>query len=387
MSLRFGAPKIADIDAARERDAQIRLANRPAGSWRATHLQPVSTLNTEPANVPNLSPQSAPLVSVVTPVYNASQTLQRCIESVLAQTYQQWDLSLVDNCSTDGSLDIARAYAAKDSRIRVIENTEFVPVIRSFNRAVSASSPQSKYCKIVAADDFLFPQCLAEMIALAEKHPSIAIVGSYTQRENEVCWDGLPFDQTFFSGKDVCRRRLLGGAYVFGTQSSVMYTSDIVRLRERFYNEANLHCDTEKCYEVLAERDFGFVHQVLSFQQTKGESTRTYSQLMQTYFASQLYDVTRYGKLYLTAQERERRIAVQLSHYYNYLGAQVFHLRRLDFWRHHRRALAWAGYDMSALRVAVAATRQVAQAVLNPLSTAHRIVVNLRGRQRSSAAS
>src|SRR5882724_7298074 len=61
---------------------------------------------------------SQPLISVVTPVYNGAEHLAECIESVLAQTYQNWDYTIVDNCSTDGSVEIARRYAAKDRRIR-----------------------------------------------------------------------------------------------------------------------------------------------------------------------------------------------------------------------------------------------------------------------------
>ena len=66
-----------------------------------------------------------PLVSVVTPVYNGAAHLAECIESVQRQTYQNWDYTIVDNCSTDESAIIARRYAAKDQRIRIVENEVF----------------------------------------------------------------------------------------------------------------------------------------------------------------------------------------------------------------------------------------------------------------------
>ena len=59
-----------------------------------------------------------PLVSVLTPVYNCEKYLRTCIESVLAQTYTNWEYVIVNNCSTDGTLAIAQEYAAADSRIR-----------------------------------------------------------------------------------------------------------------------------------------------------------------------------------------------------------------------------------------------------------------------------
>ena len=59
-----------------------------------------------------------PLVSVVTPFYNSTQYLAECIESVLAQTHGEFEYILSDNCSTDGSTDIAESYARRDSRIQ-----------------------------------------------------------------------------------------------------------------------------------------------------------------------------------------------------------------------------------------------------------------------------
>ena len=77
-----------------------------------------------------------PLVSIVTPVYNDAEYLAKCIESVLAQTYQHWDYTIVDNCSTDGSADIACTYAAKDPRIRVHGNSRFLKAIANHNMAL-----------------------------------------------------------------------------------------------------------------------------------------------------------------------------------------------------------------------------------------------------------
>ena len=61
-----------------------------------------------------------PLVSVVTPFFNTAPYLAECIESVLAQSYSHFEYILLDNCSTDGSSEIAAAYASRDSRIRLI---------------------------------------------------------------------------------------------------------------------------------------------------------------------------------------------------------------------------------------------------------------------------
>src|SRR5512132_1578633 len=112
------------------------------------------------------------LVSVVTPAYNEERYLRECIESVLAQTYTHWDYTIVNNCSTDRTLEIAQEYAARDPRIRIHNNETFVPVIANHNIAFRNISPQSKYCKVVGADDWLYPECLEKMVGLAERHPN-----------------------------------------------------------------------------------------------------------------------------------------------------------------------------------------------------------------------
>src|SRR5712692_9727325 len=89
--------------------------------------------------------QTQPLVSVVTPVYNGEKYLAECIESILAQTYQNWEYIIVNNCSTDRSLEIAQGYAKKDARIRIYNNQEFVGMIQNHNIALGQISSESKY--------------------------------------------------------------------------------------------------------------------------------------------------------------------------------------------------------------------------------------------------
>src|SRR5262245_47479668 len=114
-----------------------------------------------------------PLVSIVTPLYNEEMHLAECIESVLAQTYQNWDYTIVNNCSTDRSAEIALRYAASDRRIRVVDNQQFLRAFPNHSEALRQISPASKYCKIVFADDWIFPECLERMVAVAEEIPSV----------------------------------------------------------------------------------------------------------------------------------------------------------------------------------------------------------------------
>ena len=129
-----------------------------------------------------------PLVTVLTPVYNGEAFLEECIESILRQTYRHYEYIIVNNCSKDRTLEIASQYAKRDSRIRVHNNKDFVGVIENHNIPFRLISSQSKYCKVVSADDWLFPECIKRMVELAETHPSAGIVGSYQLSGGDGKW-------------------------------------------------------------------------------------------------------------------------------------------------------------------------------------------------------
>src|SRR4051794_22441125 len=112
----------------------------------------------------HMNVQNQPLVSILTPVYNGEKYLEECIESVLSQSFQNWEYIIVNNNSTDRTLEIAEEYQRRDSRIRVHSNDTLLPIIANHNRAFGLISAESKYCKVVSADDWLFPECIERMV-------------------------------------------------------------------------------------------------------------------------------------------------------------------------------------------------------------------------------
>jgi glycosyltransferase involved in cell wall biosynthesis len=312
---------------------------------------------------------SQPLVSVVTPAYNEEEHLAECIESVLAQTYQNWDYTIVNNCSKDKTLEIARRYATKDPRIRVHDNEQFLPMLANHNVAVRQISPASKYCKVVLADDWIFPRCLEAMVAAAEAHPSVGIVSAYEQCGQQVRITGLPEHQTLVSGREASRQFLMDKLLLFGSQNSVLYRADLVRSRNPFYVETEMYADFESCFALLSKSDLGFAHEILTFSRPRARSVGAVSADMGAQFGSLLSLRFSYGRDCLASEEFEACLDRQLSQYYKFLGRRLFVERDRDFWSYHKRAFAKFGIGFSRIRLAKAAAGELCGSLLDPKST------------------
>jgi glycosyltransferase involved in cell wall biosynthesis len=329
-----------------------------------------------------MSLHEEPLVSVVTPVYNGADYLAECIQSVLKQTYKNYEYIIVNNCSTDRTLEIALDYAKQDSRIRVHSNAQFVGVMENHNIGLKLISPAAKYCKVLCADDFIFPECLMRMVELAEANPSVGIVGSYqlsgsgtNGRKWCVKWTELPYPSTVIPGHEICRYQLLNGVYVFGTPSSTLYRADMVRECGDFYPTSSPHADTSACYKHLQRTDFGFVHQVLSYERVHEAAISATCRRLNTYESSWLSDLVQYGPFYLTREEFETRSKKILAYYYGFLAKSVFQRRDREFWNHHKSSLAECGHPLSNIRLAKGVCLILLDLILNPKKTVERVVM------------
>lgn len=269
--------------------------------------------------------EEEPFISVLTPVYNGERFLRECIESVLRQNYSNWEYVLVNNNSTDNSLQIMEEYAELDDRIRIHDNEDFLPQMENLNHAFRQISPESKYCKVVHADDFLFPDCIKKMVALNEQYPEAGIVGAYRLDNREVNLDGLPYNSNCFSGEEICRSYFLDNTFYFGAPSSLLIRSDLIRERDKVYVESHQGTDTGACIELLKKSDFGFVHQVLTFTRRHEKSqTNTACAENYTWIHAKLYNTLEYGPHYLNDLEYAMCLTKDLNRYYTILSRNIF---------------------------------------------------------------
>ena len=126
-----------------------------------------------------ISKDTQPTVSVVMPCYNASAYLREAIASVQSQTYQDWELLIIDDGSTDDSKQIAKTYAAEDKRIKLIEQSNS-GACRARNNGIEHAN--GMYIKFLDADDILCPTCLEEQVRqMNELQPNQIPFGDYGQ--------------------------------------------------------------------------------------------------------------------------------------------------------------------------------------------------------------
>lgn len=107
------------------------------------------------------------LVSIITPMYNAEKFIAKTIESVQAQTYQNWEMLIVDDVSTDQSAQIVQRYATEDSRIRYLRHEKNTGVTRARNMALKAA--QGRYVAFLDSDDLWKTEKLEKQLTLMQR--------------------------------------------------------------------------------------------------------------------------------------------------------------------------------------------------------------------------
>lgn len=119
-----------------------------------------------------------PLVSVITPMYNGEKYLAKMIDSVINQTYGNWELVIVDDCSNDNSCKIVEQYIEKDNRIKLIKQKKNAGPAEA--RRVSINNAKGKYIAFLDCDDIWMPEKLEKQIGYMESKDVAVTCTSYS---------------------------------------------------------------------------------------------------------------------------------------------------------------------------------------------------------------
>lgn len=140
------------------------------------------------------------MVSIILPVFNAERFLSQCLDSILRQTYQDWELIAVDDGSKDGSMEILKSYEKRDHRIHIIsKENEGVSIARN----IALKHAHGDYIYFVDSDDIVMPEALMILVKAMESGKATFVKSDF-----------LPIDeqgkQVFINKKQVIRRRYDG---------------------------------------------------------------------------------------------------------------------------------------------------------------------------------
>lgn len=126
-----------------------------------------------------------PLISIITPCYNAAPFIAQTIESVLAQTYPYWEMLIVDDCSKDRSAEIIQTYVDRDQRIKYFK-TDHPSGSPSLPRNIGLEQAQGEYIAFLDSDDVWFPMKLEEQVNYMKINLHDFVYSDY----EKMAWDG-----------------------------------------------------------------------------------------------------------------------------------------------------------------------------------------------------
>jgi glycosyltransferase involved in cell wall biosynthesis len=316
-----------------------------------------------------------PRVSVVVPVYNGAEYLEECLDSIAAQSYQDWEAVVVNNCSTDGTADIIDQFVARDSRFRAMHCKEFVPKADNYNRAIACASKGAEFIKIVEADNSLRRECIARMVETADMDPDIGIVGCYYLQGLTLMGSGVGADRTVIPGADVRREHLINDdtIYYLGVPTTLLFRARaLAQIKPHFRAELSFD-DQELCFRILAQWKFGFVHDVLAIVRVGNGIWSEIRDLGAT-VACEYALLVRFGEDVLNREELRRITFVRKNAYFDCIGRAALGGRSQRYWDFQKGIFRSIGKELSFRTIVVLGALAAMDKLFNPKMTIERLL-------------
>jgi len=228
-----------------------------------------------------------PLVSICIPTFNAARWIQVCLESALAQTYPRLELLIIDDGSTDETVELVRS--VDDERIRLLVNEQNIGLAHNWNKCIEMS--RGNFIKFLFHDDILYPECVARMMRLLLSNESVGLVFS----PRDVIVEGDPEAEltkiwlrncttlhTRFravepvnSGRDLFTQYLDRGfrGNWIGEPSSVLIRKECFTRLGLFNPNLYQVCDIEMWLRIMWSYDIGFLPEKLTAFRFHSDST------------------------------------------------------------------------------------------------------------------
>ncbi|MES1156703.1 MAG: glycosyltransferase family 2 protein [Alphaproteobacteria bacterium] len=267
-------------------------------------------------------PQDAPLVAIITPVYNGADYLAETMDCVQAQTYPNLVHVVLDNASTDATPEIISRYT--NGRVPVItaRNTETVTLNDNWDRAVKMAPREAQWVRVLCADDKIMPEYVAKTMAIAAANPNVVVIATGVQLQDEVRVSNWEPGVSVMSGREAARRIFMDEGEIVG--SHLMLRADAVNKRDPHYNTNYLWADTELGFFVMQYGDWAGTTEILAWTRIhEGSVTHKTMHVWNNHFIDWLRYIHDYGRWAMNPEQFAAHRRAFLRYY----------LRRMLRWR------------------------------------------------------
>ena len=240
-----------------------------------------------------------PKVSICIPVYNGTNYLAQAIENVLSQSFEDFELLIANDCSTDGTQEIIDRYAAQDKRIVSWINEKNLRLFGNYNRCIERA--QGEYIKLFAHDDHLSRDAVARMYDVFCRQPEVSLV---TCSKRWIDADNKEIEKVVRFKEDVCLKsddvilaNLICLNNWIGEPAAVMFRK--AHAGSGFDTELYNWGDLDYWFQILQHGNMYVIHDVLCSFRLHAESS-TSASLAGLYFAADIVRMYRKWGHYLT---------------------------------------------------------------------------------------
>lgn len=221
------------------------------------------------------------LVSIIVPIYNAEKYLDSCIQSVLRQTYTNWELILIDDGSTDKSGRIAEEYGFADERITVFHQKN-LGVSLARNQGIDEAT--GNYVVFLDADDELIEDCLAKTVNIAEETNADVVAGRSCENQE------LYQDRIIWTGAEALENSLKDHLFTYSACAKLIRREFIGKTR--FTPDIRINEDSYFVFQLLCKQNvFVLTNDVIYFYRANSESSS------RTVFSEKYFDILKVSDL------------------------------------------------------------------------------------------
>ena len=257
------------------------------------------------------------LVSVCIPTYNSAKYIVECLDSLLNQTLDNFEIIISDNCSTDNTVELVRNKKIKN--LKIYKNSKNMGIAKNFN--IVCNLADGKYIKLLPSDDKITKDSLEKSVKYFEKHQDISLVVSSKKIINQsskiILKNVSSFSEGIHVGKDVIWKILNSGRNPLGEPTVAMFKKDNFIEVGGFNENYKLTLDIDLWVRLLEKGNLYFIEKPLGYFRIHSKSQSLERNIYKNYLEwlhdfQDKFDISRQRRIFIIMKVRFFNIAKQL---------------------------------------------------------------------------